>query len=90
MVLVPHAGPISFHDVGVAVVLPPQQAFYFHKLIGPGWRARFLALAICRSFRDRVDVVTPYHCWNGFFVRGQFIATLPKQIHNATTNTASD
>jgi hypothetical protein len=53
------------------------------------WRARFLALAICRSFHDGVGVVTPYHCWNGFFMRGQFTATFPKQIHNATINTAT-
>jgi hypothetical protein len=35
-------------------------------------------------------VVTPYHCWNGFFMHDQFTATFPKQIHTATINTAID
>jgi hypothetical protein len=33
-------------------------------------------------------VVTPYHRWNGFFMRDQFVATFPRQINNATPVTA--
>ncbi len=35
-------------------------------------------------------VVTPYHCWNGFFMRGQFTAIFPKHIFNATLDLAKD
>ncbi len=35
-------------------------------------------------------VVTPYHCWNGFFMRSQFTAIFPKHIFNATLDLAKD
>jgi hypothetical protein len=41
-------------------------------LVRRRWRARFLALAICRSSVKGYGVATTHHCRNGFSMHGQF------------------
>jgi hypothetical protein len=48
------------------------------------WRARFLALAICRSSMTGLGV-TPHHRRNGFFMHDQKTTVFPKHIATPTS-----
>jgi hypothetical protein len=52
------------------------------------WRARFLALAICRSSVKGFGLTTTHHCRNGFFMHGQFNGIFRKQIVTLKLNAA--